>query len=123
MSRTVIAATQSPDIRKLPLTALSADVVPATSDATNFNSSPMGGVNCLLVVQNTDASPHHIVIHSVGVGELNRTGDIPSYTVAASGISTFPIPVKGFADASGNLNYDTDNTLLKCSLVQLPAGF
>lgn len=121
-ARTLIAAVSGANVRSLPLASGGADMAPQTTDPSAFNESPMGGVPCLLVLENTDSSTRHVTVHSVADGYLNRTGDITSYPVPAQTTSIIPVPTKGFQQADGNLYFDCDNAALKAVLVQLPQG-
>ena len=123
MARTALTA-QVPlgSYPSLPLAALSAALTFAASDNANGNSVKSTGRE-LIVINNTDVGAQTVTITSRAVGPLNRTGDITTYSIPASGFAMLgPFAVNGWQQSDGNLYIDTSSANIKLAVIRLPAG-
>lgn len=104
----------------LPIAATGADFVFTAADASNGNSFVSTGRE-LLLVQNSGASPYTVTISSVA-DNLQRTGDITTYSVGAGLFSMFgPFSQPGWKQTDGTVHVTASNAAIKFAVVRLPS--
>jgi hypothetical protein len=92
-------------------------VTMAALDNVNGNSFVATGREVLLI-NNSDASPHTITISSVA-DALGRTGDITSYSIPANTIVAIEMSqLAGWIQPNGNVNLTGNSNLLKVGVLR-----
>ena len=89
-------------------------------DASNGNSFPITGRDILLV-ENSDASPHTITISSVA-DQFGRTQDITAYSVGANLFAAFNFRggVIGFRQTDGTVHLACSDATVKFAVITTP---
>lgn len=106
----------------LPLAALAAALTWAAVDNVNGNSVKSTGRE-LVLVNNTDVAAQTVTFASVASSPFNRTGDITTYSIPASGFAMFgPFAVDGWRQSDGNLYINATSANVKVAVISLPAG-
>lgn len=119
MARTTLPKTTLlGDYPALPLVADSADLVLTAvsgSSGSNGNQIAWGDFGRLcVIVQNTHASNAYTVTFTSKVDNLNRTGDITTYSLAAGEIAVFTFSRMGWYQiADGMLYCEGSNAAIK----------
>lgn len=103
----------------LPVVADSLDFAFAAADNTNGNDFIITGKE-LLLVQNSDSSAHTFTATSVP-DQLNRTGDITTYSMAAGEFAAFSFSnIAGWKQADGKVWLAANSNLIKFAVLRLP---
>ncbi len=121
MPRTAIAAQPAPGgYPTLPVGANSLDLAMTAADVGNKNQTPHTGRE-LLIAQNTDpTNPYTFTVTSVA-DDKKRTGDVGPYTLQAGELAFFgPVPVDGWRQADGNLQFEANNAAIKFAVIRVP---
>jgi hypothetical protein len=107
----------------LPLTANSVDFTftPAGASFADGASYPLTG-NEILLVHNGNVGAQTVTISSV-VDDLNRTGDITTYSLAAGEYAAFgPFKEKGWRQSTGLIHIAASATDVEFAVLKLPAS-
>lgn len=101
------------------IAANAADITFAAANVTSNNDYTMTGRE-IVIVRNDDAAAQVITFASI-VDELNRTGDITSYSIGASEYAAFgPFPVRGWRQTDGKMYINPGDADLKIAIIQIP---
>ncbi|MGH2512362.1 MAG: hypothetical protein ACRDGQ_06720 [Candidatus Limnocylindrales bacterium] len=121
MSRTALPIVNPPGpYPALPLGALAAGYVYTAADISNNNSFVSTGRE-LLAIQNTAGTAGTITVHSVA-DNLNRTGDITTYSIPASGFALLgPFNQPGWQQSDGTVWVDASAVTVLLAVIRLPA--
>lgn len=121
MARTAIAIQTPPgSYPVLPLGALAAQLTFAASDNVNGNSFVSTGRE-LLLIQNTAGVAGTITVTSVA-DSLQRTGDITTYSIPASGFAMLgPFGQTGWKQTDGTVYVNTSASTVNVAVVRLPS--
>lgn len=94
------------------------DLTWTAADIVNFNKTPFGGTE-LLLVRNSDVAVHNLTITSAP-DEHGRSGDITTYAVAAGTTSAFDFRngSAGWLQSDGNIYYKADNALMLFAILK-----
>ena len=104
----------------LPIAALGADFVFTAADSGAGNSFVSTGRE-LLLVQNSGGSAYTVTISSVA-DNLQRTGDITTYSVGAGLFSMFgPFSQSGWKQTDGTVHVTASNAAILFAVVRLPS--
>ena len=98
--------------------ALALDLVWTAANMSNGNKFTFTGKEVLLI-WNTDASPHHATLSSVADSK-GRTDDVTAYALAASDIAAFSFRggAEGWQQGSdGSVHISADNALVKFAIL------
>jgi len=97
--------------------ALALDLVWTAADVSNGNKFTFTGKEIVLV-NNTDASPHHCTFASVA-DEHGRADDVTSYALAAGDIAAFSFRsgAAGWQQSDGSIHISADNALVKFAIL------
>lgn len=119
MARTTITRTTPlGPYPSLPVAALALDVTMTAADTSNLNQILLDGP-MIVLVQNTAGVSGTVTLTS-SADPQNRTGDIPTYTVAAGGIAAFKIDqVAGWKQSDGFLYLQASATTMKLGAIRL----
>lgn len=120
MPRADLAVQQIKAITGAPA-ADSLDLLLTAADTTNLNSATFSGRE-VLIAQNSGASPYTVTLSSAPDSKLGRTGDVATYSLAASEIAIFyPGQAEGWRQsADGKLYFQASNIAVKFAVIKLP---
>lgn len=100
-------------------TADSLDVTFTACDAVNFDEFVMSGNDVLLVWNSDGANPYTFTLESVA-DDLQRTGDVTTYSLAAGEIGAFKFNKKaGWMQTSGECHIKGSNAAIKFAVLVL----
>lgn len=91
------------------------------ADTVNGNSFPMTGHE-VLIIWNSDASPHTITLTSV-VDNRGRTNDVTAYSVAATSYASFNFRsgTEGWLQTSDNsVHFSASDATVKFAVIYVP---
>lgn len=76
----------------------------------------------ILIIFNSDASPHTVTIDSVTDPTTNRTGSLTTVSVAAGAYKMIgPLAPDGWRNSSGYLTFEASDATVKYAAIQLPS--
>ena len=101
----------------LPVTANLLDLAFAAADVSNKNQFPGAGDDILLV-WNTGESTYTVTFTSVA-DDKKRTGDVTTYSVAASVIAAFRFKDAGWKQSDGMIYVEASNVAVKFAVMAL----
>lgn len=97
------------------ISANAADLTETAIDASNGNQFPMSGGEYILV-HNTGGSAYTVTLTSAP-DSLGRTGDITTYSLAATEIALFgPFQTHGWRQTNGKFYIDGSNASVKVAV-------
>ena len=119
MARTTLVKTVAKgNSPSLPLGAGSVTATFAAADVGNMNQFLPGGED-LLIAYNSGASPYTVTITSAP-DQMNRTGDITTYSLAAGDIAVFgPFKLMGWVQADGYVYLQASNASVKLAVIAM----
>jgi hypothetical protein len=89
------------------------------ADAANFEQVTLTGTE-IVIAHNTGGSPYTVTITSIA-DAMGRTGDIATYSLAASDYAVFgPFKLEGWQQADGKLYFAASNASVVFGVVKLP---
>ena len=95
------------------------DITMTAADTVNFNSFSMTG-NEILIAQNTHASTAYTITVNTVADKHGRVGDLSAYQLEAGDIAAYgPIPLEGFVQTDGKLNFQANNAAIKFGVLQV----
>lgn len=112
MARTVLTPDQALGSYQATLQTLTM----TAADTSNQNACPLTGGE-ILIIHNTDASPHNVTITSVA-DPYNRTGTLTNIAVPAGAYCFFgPFELTGWLQTDGRLYFQADHAGVKFGII------
>jgi hypothetical protein len=118
MARTSLTPNSKPDAYPaLPVSADALDLAFEAADFANKNQFAPSGDD-LVLAKNDDASAQTVTITSV-VDDLNRTGDIETYSIGAGEIAVFRVKSKGYMQTDGKIYLEASSANVKFAVIPI----
>jgi hypothetical protein len=103
----------------LPVSANALDVTWTAANVSDKNQVLFNGPK-LVLVQNSDAADPYTFTLTSKADSRNRTGDIPTYSLAAGEIAVFKIDnAEGWMQSDGYLYLEGSNAAIKFAIINL----
>ncbi len=110
----------SPAALRGTIAANAADIALTAADATNKQQVKITGREMLLAYNSSPDTAYTVTINSVA-DDLGRVGDITAYSIGFGEFALFgPVPIKGFAQPNGKLNFEASNAAIKFVVIRVP---
>lgn len=105
----------------LPIAANALDLIETAADVSNFNSVAFGNASTILLfVHNTHASVTATFSIDSAIDNLNRTGDVVDYSLAAGESGVFACARNGWRQPSdGTLHIDASAATMKFAAIAI----